>query len=264
VCDNRRVQDLAAFEGNPDFVLSLARGLSIIEAFQDHPDGVTVGDVASRTGLSRAAVRRSLITLELLGYASHSGSVYRLGSRVLRLGFSFLSSTSLPALALPVLEEVSASIHESSSLSALEGDEIVYLARSAARRVMSIGLSVGSRLPAFCTSMGRVLLAALPERELRAYLKRVALRSYTPNSVRSKRVLAAEIERARRQGYALVNEELELGLRSLAVPVRTRSGRVVAAMNTGVHASRATPAEMITRFLPVLQEGAERLGLALA
>jgi len=130
--------------------------------------------------------------------------------------------------------------------------------------VMSIGLSVGSRLPAFCTSMGRVLLAALPERELRAYLKRVALRSYTPNSVRSKRVLAAEIERARRQGYALVNEELELGLRSLAVPVRTRSGRVVAAMNTGVHASRATPAEMITRFLPVLQEGAERLGLALA
>jgi IclR family pca regulon transcriptional regulator len=258
------VQDLAAFEGNPDFVLSLARGLAIIEAFQGHTDGVTVGDVAARTGLSRAAVRRSLITLELLGYANHSGSVYRLGSRVLRLGFSFLSATPLPALALPILEEVSAAIHESSSLSALEGDEIVYLARSATRRVMSIGLSIGSRLPAYCTSMGRVLLAALPEKELRAYVKRVALHPHTLKSVRSKRALTAEIERARRQGYALVDEELELGLRSLAVPVRTRTGRVVAAMNTGVQASRVTPDEMIGRFLPFLREGAERLGLALA
>jgi IclR family pca regulon transcriptional regulator len=263
MCDNRRVADFAGFEGNPDFVLSLARGLEIIEAFQDRPNGVTVGDVASRTGLSRAAVRRSLITLELLGYAGHNGPVYRLGSRVLRLGFSFLSSSSLPALALPVLEEMSAAIHESTSLSELEGNDIVYLARSAKRRVMSVGLSVGSRLPAYCTSMGRVLLAAMPRAELAAYLKQVALHRHTPKTITAKRKLAAELDRVCQQGYALVDEELELGLRSIAVPVVTRSGRVVAAMNTGVQASRATPAEMIDRFLPVLREGAQRLGQAL-
>jgi len=262
-CDNRPVPDFTVYEGNPDFVLSLARGLAIIEAFQDRPDGVTVGDVAARTGLSRAAVRRVLITLELLGYASHNGPVYRLGSRVLRLGFSFLSSSSLPALALPILEEISTAIHESSSISALEGDEIVYLARSVARRVMSVGLSIGSRLPAYCTSMGRVLLAALPDSELPAYLGRITLQSYTPKSITSKTALAEEIVRVREQGYSLVDEELEVGLRSLAVPVQTRSGKVVAAMNTGVHVSRVSPEDMIERFLPVLREGAERLGHAI-
>jgi IclR family transcriptional regulator, pca regulon regulatory protein len=263
MCDNRRVPDFAGFEGNPDFVLSLARGLEIIEAFQDRPDGVTVGDVASRTGLSRAAVRRSLITLELLGYAGHNGPIYRLGSRVLRLGFSFLSSSSLTALALPILEEMSAAIHESTSLSELEGNEIVYLARSATRRVMSVGLSIGSRLPAYCTSMGRVLLAAMPPAERGAYLKQAVLHRQTPKTITTKRKLAAELDRVCQQGYALVDQELELGLRSIAVPVVTRSGRVAAAMNTGVQASRVAPVEMIERFLPVLREGAQRLGQAL-
>lgn len=263
VCDNRPVLQPQAFEGNPDFVLSLAKGLALMEAFQDRPDGVTVGDMASRTGLSRAAVRRLLITLELLGYASHHGSVYRLSSRALRLGFSFLSSSSIPAIAQPILEEISAAIHESSSLSVLEGDEIVYLARSATRRVMSVGLSVGSRLPAYCTSMGRVMLAAMPEQDLRAYLTRVKLEKRTSKSITKKKAFAAELERVRRQGYALVDEELEVGLRSLAVPVRSRSGKVVAAMNTGVQAARSTPREMVGRFLPVLRDGAERLALAL-
>jgi IclR family pca regulon transcriptional regulator len=255
--------DFAGFEGNPDFVLSLARGLAVIEAFQDRPDGVTVGDVAARTGLSRAAVRRLLITLELLGYASHSGPSYRLGSRALRLGFSFLSSHSLPVMALPILEEISAAIHESSSLSVLEADDIVYLARSATKRVMSVGLAVGSRLPAYCTSMGRVLLSALPDRELGAYMKRIVLRAHTSRTITKKRELAAELQRVRDRGYALVDEELEVGLRSLAVPVVTRTGRVVAAMNTGVHASRVGIDEMIERFLPVLKEGALSLGRAL-
>ncbi|MEO8372856.1 MAG: IclR family transcriptional regulator C-terminal domain-containing protein [Candidatus Solibacter sp.] len=254
---------LESFEGNPDFVLSLARGLQIIEAFQDRPDGVTVADLAARTGLSRAAVRRSLITLELLGYARHNGPIYRLGSRVLRLGFAFLSSNSLPSLALPVLEEISANIQESTSLCELEGDEIVYLARSATRRVMSVGLSIGSRLPAYCTSMGRVLLAALPPSARAAYLKRVVLHRRTPQTITVKKKLNAELDRVQQQGYALVSEELELGLRSVAVPVCTRTGRVVAAMNTGVQASRVTQAQMIERFLPVLREGAERLGQAL-
>ena len=250
-------------EGHPDFVLSLARGLSVIEAFEDRRDGATVGDIAARTGLSRAAVRRLLITLERLGYASHSGPIYRLSSRVLRLGFSFLSSNSLLALAGPVLEEITAAIHESSSISTLEGDEIVYLARSATHRVMSVGLSVGSRLPAWCTSMGRVMLASLDEGELQAYLDRVELKPLTPKSITSKEAFAAELARVRSQGYSLVDEELEVGLRSLAVPVRTRSGKVVAAINTGVHAARVLPSEMLDRFLPVLREAAGRLSIAL-
>jgi IclR family transcriptional regulator, pca regulon regulatory protein len=252
-----------SFEGNPDFVLSLARGLEVIEACQDRPEGVTVGDVAERTGLSRAAVRRLLITLDLLGYAVHNGQIYRLGSRVLRLGFSFLSSSSLSTLALPILEEITAAIHESSSLSALEGGEIVYLARSTARRVMSVGLAVGSRLPAYCTSMGRVMLAAMEREEIGAYLADLELHRHTPKSIVKKSALVTELRRVREQGYSLVDEELELGLRSLAVPVRARSGKVVAAMNTGVHAARVTPKQMVEKFLPVLREGAERLGLAL-
>ena len=244
-------------------MLSLARGLSVIEAFHDRPDGATVGDLATRTGLSRAAVRRLLITLELLGYASHTGPVYRLSSRTLRLGFSFLSSNSLATLASPILEEISATLHESSSLSVLEGDEIVYLARSFTRRVMSVGLSIGSRLPAYCTSMGRVLLAAFTPEELAAYFERVELKPLTPYTISDKTTLAAELDRVRREGFALVDQELEIGLRSLAVPVRTRSGRVVAAMNTGVHAARVQPEEMLQRFLPVLRESAGRLAIAL-
>lgn len=254
MCDNR-----AVFEGNPDFVLSLARGLKVIEAFQDRPDGATVGDLAERTGLSRAAVRRLLITLELLGYASHSGSVYRLSTRILLLGFSFLSSNSLSVLAPPLLEEITATLNESSSLSALAGDEIVYLARSATKRVMSVGLSIGSRLPAYCTSMGRVLLAGLAEEQLVAHLGRVELRAFTPNTIVDKAMLAAELARVRTQGYALVDQELEIGLRSIAVPVRMPDGRTVAAINTGVHAARVQPDEMLSRILPVLQEGAARL-----
>jgi IclR family transcriptional regulator, pca regulon regulatory protein len=257
------MSDSAAFEGNPDFVLSLARGLAVIEAFQERPDGVTVGDAAVRTGLSRASVRRLLITLELLGYATHNGPVYRLGSRVLRLGFAFLSSHSLAALALPILEEIGAAIHESSSLSVLEGDEIVYLARSATKRVMSVGLSIGSRLPAYCTSMGRVLLAALPDGELAGYLGRAVLEARTPKTITRKAALRTELKRVGHRGYALVDEELELGLRSLAVPVVSRSGRVVAAINTGVHASRVSAEEMLERFLPALKDGAVSLGRAL-
>ena len=263
VCNNRPVLDFKIHEGNPDFVLSLARGLLVVEAFQGHPGGLTVGDVAASTGLSRASARRLLITLEMLGYASHSGSVYRLSSRVLRLGFSFLSSNSLPAMALPILEEISDALHESSSISTLVDDEIVYLARSVTKRVMSVGLSVGSRLPAYCTSMGRVLLAALSKAELTAYLSRVELKAYTPKTIKSKKRLVAELDQVRKQGYALVDEELELGLRSIAVPVIASTGRVVAAMNTGVHASRVTTTDMVNKMLPVLLESAQRLSYSL-
>jgi IclR family pca regulon transcriptional regulator len=255
--------DTRPFENNPDFILSLARGLAVIEAFEDRLDGVTVADVAERTGLSRAAVRRALITLNLLGYAKHTGSVYRLNGRILRIGFSYLSSQSLPRLAQPVLEEITAKIHESSSLSVLDGDEILYLARSATKRVMSVGLVVGSRLPAYCSSMGRVLLANLSEPELDAYLARVTLKPHTTRTITDPLVLKSELRRIRQQAYSLVDEELEEGLRSIAVPVTTRSGVVVASINSGVHASRVNASEMIDRFLPALRNGASAISQSL-
>lgn len=249
---------------NPDFVLSLARGLAVIEAFRDRPHGASVADIAGQTALSRASVRRLLITLEQLGYAVRAGSAYRLQPRVLRLGFAFLSSHSLATLTGPILEEMSAALRESCSLSVLEGEDVVYLARSATKRVMSVGLSIGSRLPAYCTSMGRVLLAALPERELAEYLRRATLVRHTRKTITSRAALRAELRHVRRQGYAIVDEELELGLRALAVPVMTRSHRVVAAVNTGVHASRVSRAELLRRALSVLREGAARIGETLA
>jgi IclR family pca regulon transcriptional regulator len=242
--------------GDPNFVLSLARGLEVIESFEGHTEGQTVAEIARTTGLSRAAVRRLMITLERLGYAEYTGRVYRLKTRVLKLGFSYLTSTSLPTLAQPILERVTELVHESSSLSILDGDEIVYLARSAAKRVMSVSLSVGSRLPAYCTSMGRVLLAALPDVELAAYLDRVELKGLTPKTVTDKSSMLEIIQSVRAQDYALTDEELELGLRSIAVPVRNRQNRTVAAINVGVHAARVSTAEMIERLLPILHENA--------
>ncbi len=241
---------------DPNFVLSLARGLEVIETFEGHTDGQSVADISRKTGLSRAAVRRLLITLEQLGYAEYTGKVYRLKTRVLKLGFSYLTSTSLPTIAQPILEQVTEAVHESSSLSVLDEDQIVYLARSSAKRVMSVGLSVGSRLPAYCTSMGRVLLAALPDDELTAYFERVELRALTPKTVTDKGLLYETIRRVQIQEFALADEELELGLRSIAVPVRNRQGRVVAAINIGVHAARVSAGEMIERLLPILQEHA--------
>jgi IclR family pca regulon transcriptional regulator len=250
-------------EGNPNFVLSLSRGLKVIEAFEGHTQGLSVADVSRQTGLSRAAVRRLLMTLEILGYAESAGRAYRLKTRVLKLGFSYLSSTSLPTIAQPILEQTTEVLHESSSLSVLDGDEIVYIARSAPKRVMSVGLSVGSRLPAYCTSMGRVLLAGVPGTEFDAYLGRVQLRALTPRTVTDKAALIAIIEKTRSNGYTLVDEELELGLRSIAVPVHNRMRRVVAAMNIGVHAARVSADEMIHRFLPVLQTNAALLAQVL-
>lgn len=251
--------EFARHEGDPNFVLSLARGLRVIEAFEGHPEGLSVADAARRTGFSRAAVRRLLMTLELLGYAESNGRAYRLRTRVLKLGFSYLSSTSLSAAAQPILERLTEIVHESSSMSVLDDDQIVYLARSTSKRVMSVGLSVGSRLPAYCTSMGRVLLSALSESELAAYLERIELKALTPKTVTEEGLLRDIIRRVQTDGYALVDEELELGLRSIAVPVKTPQNRVVAAMNIGVLAARVSTAEMIHRFLPHLLEQARLL-----
>ena len=247
-------------EGDRDFVLSLARGLQVIEAFHEEKDGLSVSEVASRTGLSRASVRRLLITLGTLGYTERKGSTFRLTSRILRLGFAFLTSHSLASLAVPVLEQLSARTRESCSVSVLDGETVVYVARSARKRVMTIDVGVGSRLPAYCTSMGRVLLAALPSEESDGYLAKAELKALTAKTLTERGRLGRLIRKVHATGYALVDEELELGLRSIAVPVTSCSGLVVAAMNTSVSAGRVPAADLVERILPLLQDHARLLG----
>ena len=249
----------AANKGNPDFVLSLARGLRVIESFAGYREGRTVVEISQSTRLSRASIRRILLTLGLLGYVERSRQVYKLRTQILRLGFSYLSSSSVVEAARPVLERITEALHESSSMSMLDGGEIVYVARSAASRVLAAGLSVGSRLPAYCTSMGRVLLASLPDPELEAYFRGLKPKAYTPKTILKIGELRKVVLQARSRGYAIVNEELEEGLRSVAVPVSTQSNRVVAAINVGTHVSRVDHNTLIRTCLPVLKEGARTL-----
>ena len=251
--------EFASQTGNPDFVLSLARGLRVIECFEGHHNGRSITEVSQSTGLSRASIRRILLTLELLGYVERSRQVCKLKTQVLRLGFSYLSSSSVVEAARPVLEHITEQLHESSSMSMLDRGQIVYVARSAASRVLAAGLSVGSRLPAYCTSMGRVLLAALPDEELASYLHDLNPRAYTPKTLTRITQIKKAILQVRKDGYAIVDEELEAGLRSIAVPVSTRSNRVVAAINVGTHISRVDRATLMKRCLPALQEGARTL-----
>ena len=204
---------------------SLARGLTVLRAFSDSQPALSIAEAARITGLSRAATRRCLYTLQKLGYASGTTGVYALTPQVLTLGYAYLGSAPLVRVAQPILERVSERLHESCSLAVLDRDDILYVARAAARRIMSVGLTVGSRLPAYCTSMGRVLLAWMDEAELSARLNRLTIVRHTPHTIASRAALVAELKRVRTRGYALVDQELELGLRSIAVPVRLATVR---------------------------------------
>jgi len=252
-------ESLAMHSGNPDFVLSLARGLRVIESFEGYTDGRSIVEISQSTGLSRASIRRILLSLELLGYVERSRQVYRLRTQVMRLGFSFLSSSSVVEAARPVLERITEIVHESSSMSMLNGGEIVYVARSAASRVLAAGLSVGSRLPAYCTSMGRVLLSGLPDPALDSYLRDLKPKAYTSRTIVKVPQLRKAILEVRKRGYAIVSEELEAGLRSIAVPVYTRSNRMVAAINVGTHVSRVDQGALLKSCLPALLDGAKTL-----
>ncbi len=237
-----------------DMMGGFAKGLAVLSCFGQGHERLTIASAARLAGLDRATARRCLITLERLGYATFDGRCYALTARVLSLGHAYLASTPLPEQMQPFLDRLAATIQESCSCSILDGTDIVYIARSAQRRVMSISLGVGSRLPAYCASMGRVLLAALDEGEALALLDRSALAPLTPKTLVARDDLRGEIAKVRHQGYCIVDEELELGLRSVAVPIRNRSGRVVAALNTGVQSSRASVARLRTELLPRLLE----------
>jgi len=248
---------------DPSFMTSLARGLAVVQAFSDSRKPQTIANISRKTGIPRAAVRRCLHTLRELGYVDAEMNNFSLRPKVLTLGYSYLSSTPLTVSAQPYLNDISRTLNESSSIAVLDDGEVLYVARAATSRVMSVALNTGSRLPAYCTSLGRVMLAHLPADELEQYLARTKLRAMTENTVVNQKRLREMLADVRRDGYAINDEELELGLRSIAVPVRGASGRVLAALNVGAQAARVSVGQLRTEFLPVLLRGAQELAILL-
>lgn len=246
------------------FVQSLERGLGVIRALSLPGPGRTLSDVARDTGLTRASARRFLLTLEELGYVRSHDRQFVLTPRVLELGYAFLSSFTLPQIAQPHLRELVGQVHESSSVSVLDEADVVYVAREPTQRIMTVAISVGTRFPAYATSMGRVLLAALSDDALDNFLATVELKPLTAATVTERERLRKKIGQVRKQGWALVDQELEDGLRSVAVPIRNLVGEVVAAMNLSTHASRRAADEIREELLPPLREAAARVELDLA
>ncbi len=249
---------------DPDFMTSLARGLRVMQAFTRSSPRMTVSQVSSKTGLSRAAVRRCLYTLSQLGFVRVEDSkFFSLSPRVLTLSHAYTSSSRLSSAAQPILENLSGVLHESCSVATLEEDDLLYVARAHVSRIMTVDLAIGSRLPAYCTSMGRVLLAHLPGDQLDSYLANVVLQRHTSRTIVSVGRLRKVLSEVQRSGFAMVDQELEEGLRSVAVPVRSAGDVVVAAMNIGAQAQRMPLDEIEKRFLPHLLEAAGNLSLAL-
>jgi IclR family pca regulon transcriptional regulator len=255
---------LDVYTGDPNFMTSLARGLIVIQAFTQQSPQMTISQLSIKTGLSRAAVRRCLYTLTKLGFAgAEDGSRYSLRPRMLTLSHTYTSSNTLSSAAQPILERMSSALRESFSVATLDGEDIVYIARTTVSRVMAVDLHIGSRLPAYCTSMGRVLLAYLPTDQLESYLAKVVLTPYTTRTVNSIEKLRLHLRNIRRSGYAICDQEYEVGLRSLAVPVYAPSGRAVATINLSGNAQRMTAMDMQTRFLPHLRNAANELSVFL-
>ena len=253
---------LNVYQGDPNFMTSLARGLIVIQAFTQQTPQMTISQLSVRTGLSRAAVRRCLYTLTKLGFAgAEDGQRYALRPRMLSLSHTYTTSSALSTAAQPILERMSSTFRESFSVATLDGEEIVYIARTVVpSRVMAVDLHIGSRLPAYCTSMGRVLLAYLPPEQLEQYLAKVDLVPHTTRTVTSVEKLRLSLRTVRRLGYAMVDQELEVGLRSLAVPVYAPNGRVVATVNLSGNAPRMPVFDMQSHFLAPLRNAASELG----
>jgi IclR family pca regulon transcriptional regulator len=247
-----------------DFVQSLERGLSVIRAFDaDHPK-LTLSEVAAATGLSRAAARRFLHTLVRLGYMHNNNGRFSLRPRILELGYAYLSSLSLPEVAMPHLEELVEQVRESSSVSELDGEDVVYIARVPTKRIMTVAISVGTRFPAYATSMGRVLLSDMSEEWIDAYLAQVSLHHFTGHTITSPGGLRQELRKIRTRGWALVDQELEEGVRSIAAPIRDSDGKAIAAVNISTHAGRRTLDGIVADLLRPLLATAERIERDLA
>jgi IclR family pca regulon transcriptional regulator len=244
---------------NGDFVKSLRRGLAVIQAFGADRARLSLSDVARLTDMTRAAARRYLLSLRALGFVGSDGKLFWLEPRVLNLGYSYLSSVSWIDFAQPILREVADRLSESCSASVLDGTEVVYVARVQVSRIIGINLTVGTRLPAAVTSMGRVLLAALPPEELDRTLAAVELRRYTENTVTSIEELKKILQTVRVQRYAYVDQELENGLRSIAVPIIGSRGETIGAVNIGAHVIRVKKTDMVGPYLDALREAAAKI-----
>lgn len=236
-----------------DTMGGLAKGLSVIETFTAERPRQSIAEVSAASGLDRATARRCLLTLAHLGYADYDGKYFTLTPRVLRLGTACLAAMPLPQMVQPWLDRLSEELGESSSVSILDADEIVYVARAAQRRVMSIALMPGSRLPAYCTSMGRVLLAALPEAEAMRRLHLNPLAARTPLTLTDPDAVMGAVRRARERGHAVIDQEVELGLRSIAVPLLNARGVTVAALNLGLPTHAGDAEALVARYLPPLE-----------
>lgn len=248
-------------EHDRDFVTALARGLAVIQAFTNQGRQLTISQISYRTGITRAAVRRYLHTLTALGFVRcQDGTRFSLGPKVVSLGNAYLSGAPLGGQAQAVLDELSDAVGEACSMAVLDGCEIVYLARATSSRIMSPSLNVGSRLPAYATSIGQVLLAHLAETELEGYLARVNFLPFTPNTIVTAAALRATLEDVRRDGYAIANQQMEVGLSSIAVPIHERAGNVVSGINVLANSARTSVAQMRSKFLEPLQQAARKLG----
>lgn len=251
---------LATPRPGDSYVQSFARGLEVIRSFSAQAPQQTLSEVAARTGLTRAGARRILLTLQALGYVETDGRLFRPTARILDLGFAYLSSLPIWNLAEPVMEDLVERVRESSSAAVLEGLDVVYVLRVPTHKIMRTNLGVGSRLPAFWTSMGRVLLATLPQHELQARLARLPRERYTAHTTLDDAGLLARIGEVRAQGWCLVNQELEEGLISIAAPLVDRAGRTVAALNVSGQANRTSEAQMRDEMLPALLAAAQAIG----
>lgn len=251
---------MATEEFDPAAVVqSLERGLAVIRVFDEQNPELTLSEVARLTGLTRAAARRFLHTLVHVGYMRTDGRKFSLRPRVLELGYSYLSSISLPEIAMPHLEELVGLVHETTSVSVYDDGDVIYVARVPVRRIMTLSIAVGSRFPSYMTSMGRVMLADLDAAELKRYLDTVEFIKSTTRTLASRTALSAEINRVRKQGWCIVDQELEQGVISVACPIRAADGSVVAAANISAHISRNSLARVRSELLPPLMETAEAI-----
>ena len=244
---------------NTEFVQSLERGLAVIQAFGPDTPEMTISEVAEATATTRATARRFLLTLENLGHVRSDGRKFSLTPQILGLGYAYLSSLSWWQIAQPAMEDVVHELQESCSAAVLDGKDVVYVARVSATRIMSINLNIGTRLPAHVTSLGRVLLSHQPPESLDQYLAKIDPHKFTEHTKTDPGELRETIETARLKGYALVDQELETGLRSLAVPIYDRNGRILAALNVGTHAARTRLDEMTSHFLSALHDASRKM-----
>lgn len=245
-----------------DFLATFARGLDVIKSFDAKSPSMTLTELSKKNGLSRASARRFLLTLEKLGYVASVDKQFRLTAKILDLGYAYLSSLNLTEVITPFIERVAHRLNESCSATVLEGTEVVYIARIPRRDLIPISLQIGARLPAYATSPGRVLLAALPDEQLREFLNAFDFKPFTSHTITPEK-LPAELEKIRQQGYAIVDQELELGMRTVAVPVYDRRQQLVFAINVSSHISNVSQEQIVNEFVPVMLEASNNMTAAL-